>query len=395
MEAKTEFDKLMRDAVAIKSAQLAQYRRKFDQWPQFHQAGLYYCDSYKSLHHAPLSEILPIYTSKKQEGTQLFQEKNYQSAIHKYEEVLTMFRWVENRNEKWRNSGIEDDDLTVHMAEKTKDNVEMMVALYLNIAICNLKLEVWKEAVSACDEALELDSENVKALYRKALGLTVPAGSDLDHYKEAIVLLSKALKIEPSNLEVREKLQEYKVFLKDQKKKSKETFGSFFKKASYSDAKPGKNEEGAKEYEELIQKGENMVKDLKAKGKKQEARKLEKNVKLMKTHKAQALEKARKQALDFENPTEEMVKSAKEFGIDLNDPFVQDELKKLKEGKNLSDSSEDEQSEKIQKKSSNGILKPSPNPTKLSIWDKKWIILGVFIIGLGFYLYNPGPSELW
>jgi len=196
-------------------------------------------------------------------------------------------------------------------------------------------------------------------------------------------------------LEVREKLQEYKVFLKDQKKKSKETFGSFFKKASYSDAKPGKNEEGAKEYEELIQKGENMVKDLKAKGKKQEARKLEKNVKLMKTHKAQALEKARKQALDFENPTEEMVKSAKEFGIDLNDPFVQDELKKLKEGKNLSDSSEDEQSEKIQKKSSNGILKPSPNPTKLSIWDKKWIILGVFIIGLGFYLYNPGPSELW
>lgn len=395
MEAKTEFDRLMRDAVAIKSAQLAQYRRKFDQWPQFHQAGLYYCDSFKSLHHAPLSEITPIFTSKKQEGTLLFQEKNYQSAIHKYEEVLTIFRWVENRNEKWRNSGIEDDDLTVHNAEKTKENIEMMVALYLNIAICNLKLEVWKEAVAACDEALELDPTNVKALYRKALGLTLPAGSDLDHYREAIILLSKAVKIEPGNLEVREKLQEYKIFLKDQKKKSKETFGSFFKKANYSDAKPGKNEEGAKEYEELIERGENMVKDLKAKGKKQEARKLEKNVRLMKDHKAQAIEKAKKQALDFEHPTEDMVKSAQEFGIDLNDPFVQAELKKLKDGKKFSDSSEDENSEKIQEKSSNGVLKPSPGLTKFSIWENKWVIFGFIIIGLGIYLYNPGPSELW
>ena len=53
MESKTEFDKLMRDAVAIKSAQLSQYRRKFDKWPQFHQAGLYYSESFASLRSAP------------------------------------------------------------------------------------------------------------------------------------------------------------------------------------------------------------------------------------------------------------------------------------------------------------------------------------------------------
>lgn len=31
-----EFDKLMKDAVAIKSAQMSKLRRKFDSWPQFH-----------------------------------------------------------------------------------------------------------------------------------------------------------------------------------------------------------------------------------------------------------------------------------------------------------------------------------------------------------------------
>lgn len=394
MEAKTEFDRLMRDAVAIKSAQLAQYRRKFDQWPQFHQAGLYYCDSFKALHNAPHSEILPIYSSKKQEGTTLFQEKNYQSAIHKYEEVLTIFRWVENRNEKWRNSGIEDDDLTINYAEKTKENIEMMIALYLNLAICNLKLENWKEAVAACDEVLQLDPNNVKGLYRKALGLTLPPGSDLDHYREAIILLSQALKVDPANAEVREKWKEFKIFLKDQKKKSKETFGSFFKKSAYSDAKPAKNEGAAREYEELIEKGENMVKDLKAKGQKREAKKLQKNVKLMKDYKTKAVEDAKKKALDFEHPTEDMIKNAKEFGIDLNDPYVQAELKKLKEGKKLSDSSEEEPSENPQK-NARPALKPVKNSTKFNIWDKKWVIVSVFIIALGVYLYNPGPSELW
>lgn len=394
MEAKTEFDRLMRDAVAIKSAQLAQYRRKFDQWPQFHQAGLYYCDSFKALHNASHSEILPIYSSKKQEGTTLFQEKNYQSAIHKYEEVLTIFRWVENRNEKWRNSGIEDDDLTINYAEKTKENIEMMIALYLNLAICNLKLENWKEAVAACDEVLQLDPNNVKGLYRKALGLTLPPGSDLDHYREAIILLSQALKVDPANAEVREKWKEFKIFLKDQKKKSKETFGSFFKKSAYSDAKPAKNEGAAREYEELIEKGENMVKDLKAKGQKREAKKLQKNVKLMKDYKTKAVEDAKKKALDFEHPTEDMIKNAKEFGIDLNDPYVQAELKKLKEGKKLSDSSEEEPSENPQK-NARPALKPVKNSTKFNIWDKKWVIVSVFIIALGVYLYNPGPSELW
>jgi tetratricopeptide (TPR) repeat protein len=87
-----------------------------------------------------------------------------------------------------------------------------------------------KDAVVACSEVLRIDPRNVKALYRKAVALAEPAGSDLDDYKVAIKLLVQAVEIDPANTEVRSKLSEYREFLKAQQVKSKETFHSFFKK---------------------------------------------------------------------------------------------------------------------------------------------------------------------
>lgn len=392
MEAKTEFDKLMRDAVAIKSAQLSQYRRKFDKWPQFHQAGLYYSDSFASIRSLPFSEKIPVYESKKQEGTVFFNSEDYQQALHKYEETLTLFRWVKNRNEKWRNSGIEDDDLTIENIEKSPQIVEMMVSLYLNIALCNIKLVNWKEAVMACDEALELDPENVKAMYRKSLALTLPAGSDLDDFRSAIRILTKALGIDPQNSQVRSKLHEFKIFLKEQKSKSKETFHSFFKKPAYEDAEP--EDTSAKnnaEYDELISKGECTVKDLRSNGKTMEARKLEKNIKLMKNYKEKAVNDAKKKMIDFDNPSEEMKKNAKEFGLDLEDPIVKAELNRMKE-KQLQKQKigkKGEKPEKIQKKNQTVRALPQKNYSYI------WWILGIFIIFIGAYMYVPTEHELW
>lgn len=47
-----------------------------------------------------------------------------------------------------------------------------MVTCYINIAVCNIKLEDYQEALNACNEALSLDQNNIKALYRKAIALT-------------------------------------------------------------------------------------------------------------------------------------------------------------------------------------------------------------------------------
>ncbi|KAK6165356.1 hypothetical protein SNE40_022298 [Patella caerulea] len=65
---------------------------------------------------------------------------------------------------------------------------------YTNRALCYLKLNQPTEAASDCDKALELDSTNCKALYRRGL-----ANKMLKHYKDCLQDLSQVLKLDPKN----------------------------------------------------------------------------------------------------------------------------------------------------------------------------------------------------
>ncbi|XP_055478649.1 sperm-associated antigen 1 [Psammomys obesus] len=73
----------------------------------------------------------------KEEGNQLVKDQNYKDAISKYSECL-------NINSK-------------------------ACAIYTNRALCYLKLGQFEEAKLDCDQALQIDGENVKAHYRLAL----------------------------------------------------------------------------------------------------------------------------------------------------------------------------------------------------------------------------------
>lgn len=118
-----------------------------------------------------------------------------------------------SRGIAWKKEGIEDSDLTVHNVEQTEEVKLSLISVYLDISLCNIKIEKWSESVAACDEALEIDPNHVKALYRKAIAVTTPAGSGLDDYKQAIHLLKKAIRLEPSNTVLRERLAEFQQFL--------------------------------------------------------------------------------------------------------------------------------------------------------------------------------------
>lgn len=164
-----EFNQLMKDAVAIKSAQLSKTRKLFDTWPQFHQAGLYYGDSFASLRDDSIESKMEAFAAKKKEGNDLFAQGDPQKALFKYEEALTLFRWVDCKNPNWKNSGsgIEDSDLTVRYEPSTPEVTESMIICYLNISLCNIKIQSWKEAKLSAEEALILDPNNLKAVHRK------------------------------------------------------------------------------------------------------------------------------------------------------------------------------------------------------------------------------------
>lgn len=77
------------------------------------------------------------------------------------------------------------------------------VTTYTNRALCYLSVKQYRDAVRDCDEALMIDSSNVKALYRRA-----QAHKELKDIKACVNDLNSLLKVEPKNTAAQKLLQE-------------------------------------------------------------------------------------------------------------------------------------------------------------------------------------------
>lgn len=102
--------------------------------------------------------------------------------------------------------------------------------------MCFINMKEWADATRACNQVLELESEestNIKALYRRGL-----ARMHLGLYKEAKVDLMAAYKIDNTNKEVRKALAQLKEAVANSKQKEKAAFGGMFGKVDmYQDKK--------------------------------------------------------------------------------------------------------------------------------------------------------------
>ena len=78
--------------------------------------------------------------------------------------------------------------------EEKKQAKALKISCNLNNAACTLKLKLYKQAEKLCTKVLELDSNNVKAFYRRAQAYIQLVDLDL-----AEADIKKALDIEPEN----------------------------------------------------------------------------------------------------------------------------------------------------------------------------------------------------
>jgi len=97
-------------------------------------------------------ERMRMVIKNKEEGTDLFKGGNIRPAAARYQKALT------------------------HCAKffdlSPEDNAEVNAVkctLYLNLVQCYLKLENWELVIRNCDEALKLEPNSVKALYRRSV----------------------------------------------------------------------------------------------------------------------------------------------------------------------------------------------------------------------------------
>ncbi|XP_039050559.1 peptidyl-prolyl cis-trans isomerase FKBP65-like [Hibiscus syriacus] len=145
---------------------------------------------------------------KKEEGNALFKAGKYERASKRYEKAAKLIEYDSSFSE-----------------EEKKQTKSLKVTCNLNNAACKLKLKDYKQAEKLCTKVLELDSRNVKALYRRTQAYIQLVDLDL-----AEADIKKALEIDPDNKDVKLEYRILKEKIKECNKKDAQFYGNIFAK---------------------------------------------------------------------------------------------------------------------------------------------------------------------
>ncbi|XP_035207177.1 peptidyl-prolyl cis-trans isomerase FKBP4-like [Stegodyphus dumicola] len=101
----------------------------------------------------------------------------------------------------------------------------LLIAGYLNMALCFLKLENYLDAVKVCDKALELDPKNEKALFRRG-----QAKMSMSDCAEALQDFETLCSINPSNKAARNSVIICQEKIRNQNLKDRSIYNNMFEK---------------------------------------------------------------------------------------------------------------------------------------------------------------------
>ncbi|GHU21895.1 hypothetical protein FACS189472_14710 [Alphaproteobacteria bacterium] len=101
-------------------------------------------------------------TRRKEEGNDLVKRGFWKEANEFYETGLSFVHYLEGKN-----------------ADEKARQKEITLSILLNRSLCYLKLAKWKELALVCNEAISIDPQNVKALFRRGAGYKQQGRTDL------------------------------------------------------------------------------------------------------------------------------------------------------------------------------------------------------------------------
>ncbi|KAM6923534.1 peptidyl-prolyl cis-trans isomerase D [Xenentodon cancila] len=154
-----------------------------------------------------VDQVLSVAEDVKNIGNSLFKGQNWKAAVNKYSKAL---RYLEM-------SG----DLLEEEAQKKLEPT--VVSCFLNTAACNLKMQLWQDALDSCSEALELNEANTKALFRRA-----QAWQGLKEFDKALADLKKAQEIAPEDKAITNEMKKVHLKIQEEKEKEKKIYAKMF-----------------------------------------------------------------------------------------------------------------------------------------------------------------------
>lgn len=179
------------------------------------------------------SEKLEQSVLVKEKGTQYFKEGKYKQASVQYKRIVL---WLEHE------SGLQDDE-----EKKAK---ALRLAAHLNLAMCYLKIQEPSSAFDNCDKALELDSSNEKALFRRGEALFA-----MKEFERAKDDFQKVIQLYPSNKAAKTQIALCQKRIKEQHEKDKRIYANMFQKFAERDSKKdaGLKSEGKENGDEAME----------------------------------------------------------------------------------------------------------------------------------------------
>ncbi|XP_019369315.1 PREDICTED: peptidyl-prolyl cis-trans isomerase FKBP5 [Gavialis gangeticus] len=151
----------------------------------------------------------------KEKGTVYFKEGKYMQAVIQYGKIVS---WLE---------------MEYGLSEReSKASESFLLAAFLNLAMCYLKLREYTKAVECCDKALGLDQDNEKGLYRRGEARLL-----MNEFELAKCDFQRVLEVNPQNKAAKSQITVCQKKTKEHNERDRRIYANMFKKFAERDAK--------------------------------------------------------------------------------------------------------------------------------------------------------------
>lgn len=157
-----------------------------------------------------VDKVLEAVVVIKNSGNHHFKQQNYETALQKYEKA-----------DRYLTKLI--DDAKIEENREHEINNTVLMPIRLNQSAVHLKLKDWSSAAEICEDILDIDPDNVKALFR--LG---QARRGMNDWEKALAALHAAQKINGDDKGIPREIAAVKKDMEEYKKKEKAAYAKMF-----------------------------------------------------------------------------------------------------------------------------------------------------------------------
>lgn len=168
-----------------------------------------------------IDEAVQVLELIKEAGNIFFKNNEHVKANRKYKKEVRYFNFFKEKLEVAHRTGLKPHELR----KKLNPIYDINYSVCLNIGAVELKLNNPEVARNACDEVLQNDPQNAKALYRRG-----QAHIALKNYDDALVDLEQANRFMPNDKLIQNGYQRAKEIWRNYQNQQKDVYKNLFER---------------------------------------------------------------------------------------------------------------------------------------------------------------------